>query len=136
MEKSILIIAAILCSLGSSAQTENPKEFEYVENGVTYTMKEYIFCIYLRGTERSQSDEEAAAIQEKHLAHLGMLEEKHKLVMAGPFGDDTEKRGVLVFDLETIEEAGQLVQKDPAVQANRLDFECHPLWLAKGTELP
>lgn len=126
----------MLLSLSISAQTDNPREFTHEENGVTYTMKQYVFCMYLSGTDRSQGEEEGAAIQENHLAHLGKLEEEHYLIMAGPFGDDTEKRGILLFDLETVEEASELVGDDPAVKANRLDFECHPLWLAKGTELP
>lgn len=135
MEKSIVTVLLLVMSATCFAQ-DNPREFSHVENGVTYTMKQYVFCLYLSGSDRSQNEEEAAEIQEKHMAHLGSLEEDHKLVMAGPFGDDTEKRGVLLFDLDTVEEASNLVAEDPAVQAKRLDFECHPLWLAKGTELP
>ena len=68
------------------------------------------------------------------MAHLGSLEEKG-LIMAGPFGDDGEKRGILLFDLATVEEASALVGEDPAVKSDRLGFGCNPLWLAKGTRL-
>lgn len=134
MEKPILVSIFLLLSVFAFAQEENPREFSYEEGDTTYTMKQYIFCIYTSGSERSQSEEEAMAIQEKHLAHLGSLEEKG-LIMAGPFGDDGEKRGVLLFDLATVDEAAALVNEDPAVKANRLNFGCNPLWLAKGTRL-
>jgi len=135
MEKSILVVLAIVLSTSLFSQ-ENPREFEMTEGDTTYVMKQYMFCMYLSGAERSQSDEEKEKIQSAHLAHLNMLAEEHNLFVAGPFGDDSDKRGVLLFDLETVEEAEDLVSQDPAVQAKRLDFECHPVWLAKGTVLP
>jgi uncharacterized protein YciI len=134
MEKSILIIGlCLLMSTIAVAQGE-PREFEYQEVDTTYTMKRYVFCLYLTGSECSQSEEERAELQTEHLAHLSSLED-HGLVMAGPFGDDGEKRGVLLFDPETVEDANALVEKDPMVIHKRLDFDCHPLWLAKGTTL-
>jgi hypothetical protein len=44
-------------------------------------------------------------------------------------------RGILLFDLESSQEAIELVEKDPMVIIKRLDFECHPIWLAKGAVL-
>jgi uncharacterized protein YciI len=49
-----------------------------------------------------------------------------KLVIAGPFMDDTEVRGLYIFDVATIEEAKALTETDPAVQAGRLTMELHP----------
>lgn len=134
MEKQIVAIVLMLLSLGLFAQEESPREFEYQEGDTTFTMKQYTFCLYLSGPERSQTKEEAAKLQEQHLAHLGSLEEQG-LLMAGPFGDDSEKRGVLLFDLATNAEAEELIKQDPMVIEERLIYECHPLWLAKGTTL-
>lgn len=129
----ILVLLAVLLSSLSPAQ-DNPREFQYTENDSVYTMKRYVFCLYLSGPNRSQTAEEKARLQEAHLAHLGSLEAEG-LVAAGPFADDTEKRGVLIFDLETLEETALLIERDPMVEAGRLLYECHPLWLAKGTTL-
>ena len=41
--------------------------------------------------------EEGAEIQKQHLAHLGRMHQMGKLVVAGPFGDNGEIRGILVF---------------------------------------
>ncbi|MEQ9188435.1 MAG: YciI family protein [Cryomorphaceae bacterium] len=134
MEKSILAICCALLWSTISVAQDAPREFEYESGDTTYIMKQYQFCLYLTGNEGSQSEEEKATMQQAHLKHLSGLEEKG-LIMAGPFGDDGEKRGVLLFDLATTEEASALVLDDPMVIAQRLSFECHPLWLAKGTTL-
>ena len=101
------------------------------EGDTTYTMKQYVFCLYLSGEERSQSEEEAAHIQEQHLAYINSMVEDHHLLMAGPFGDNTEKRGILIFDVGSAEEAEEVMSQDPAVKAGRLSYECHPWWTAK-----
>ena len=58
-----------------------------------------------------------------------------KLVVAGPFGDDTALRGVFVFKVASIDEARALAETDPAVQAGRLVIEMHP-WLVPEGILP
>ncbi len=134
MEKHvILLFIAFFLVLSVQAQ-DQVREFEYNEGDTTYTMKQYVFCLYLSGPTRSQSEKEAKLLQEKHLAHLSSLEEKG-LQLAGPFGDDGDKRGVLLFDLATVEDASLLIDQDPMVIEGRLTYECHPLWLAKGTSL-
>lgn len=131
MEKSIVLILFLLFNLLSWAQKEQPREFEMTEGDTTYVMKQYIFCLYLSGSERSQSEEETARLQEAHMNHMNSMAEEHGLLVAGPFGDDTEKRGILVFDVESVEAAVSIIQKDPMVISKRLAFECHPWWTAK-----
>lgn len=114
---------------------DNPREFEMTEGDTTYTMKQYMFCLYLSGENKSKTDEERAETQAQHMAHISEMVETKNLQVAGPFGDNTEKRGILIFDLETLEEANEAVAADPSVKAGKLDFECHPIWLAKGTTL-
>jgi uncharacterized protein YciI len=131
MEKPGLILVFMLIAnlmLGQSA----PREFEYQEGDTTYTMKEYVLCIYSKGENRTQSKAEADELQRAHLSHIASLK-SNGLIMAGPFGDDGQKRGVLLFDLPSAAEASELVDQDPMVIAGRLDFECNTIWLAKGT---
>jgi uncharacterized protein YciI len=49
------------------------------------------------------------------------------LVLAGPFLEDGDLRGIYVFDVRTLEEARALTETDPAVKAGRLAMELH-LW--------
>jgi uncharacterized protein YciI len=68
---------------------------------------------------------ERQRIQEAHLKNIGRLHEIGKLVAAGPFMEDTDLRGIFVFKTATAEEANELTNTDPAVQARRLKIELH-----------
>jgi uncharacterized protein YciI len=56
------------------------------------------------------------------------LNEQGKLLVSGPFADDGDWRGILIFDVTTKEEVEQLLKGDPAIQAGRLSYKIHP-WL-------
>lgn len=123
----LLLFAAI------SATTFAQREFSYTQGDTTYTMKRYVFMLLKSGETRSQDSLEAAKIQELHLAHLSKMTESGKLIVAGPFENGGENRGLLIFDVETVEEAMKLEGEDPAVQAGRLKMEAFYWWGAKGT---
>lgn len=91
-----------------------------------YGMKSYVMAFLKAGPNRTQDSLEAARIQEAHMANINRMAEEGKLILAGPFLDDGELRGIYVFDVATIEEAEALTNTDPAVQAGRLVMELHP----------
>jgi uncharacterized protein len=74
-------------------------------------------------------------IQKNHLANIHRLADMKKLVVAGPFGDEGNLRGIFVFRVDSLEEARALTLTDPAVQAGRLALEIHP-WLVPEGILP
>ncbi len=74
---------------------------------------------------------ERARIQEAHLKNIGRLNEMGKLVAAGPFMEDSDYRGIFVFKTATLEEANELTNTDPAVQAGRLRIELYEWKLPK-----
>ena len=74
-------------------------------------------------------------LQKAHLANINRLAEMKKLVVAGPFGDDGQLRGIFVFKVASIDEARALTETDPAVQAGRLAMDIHP-WLVPAGVLP
>jgi len=55
--------------------------------------------------------------------------------MVGPFEDDGDIRGIVVFSVPKLEDAQQLANDDPAVKAGRLVVEIHPWWAAVGSTL-
>ncbi len=121
------------CQTDSSATKK--REFEIQEGDTTYVMKQYVMVFLMAGDKRDQDETERTKIQEGHMAHINKLAEAGYVIMAGPFGDDTEYQGILLFDVDTVEEAVKLESEDPAVKAGRLIIEAHPWWGAKGTVL-
>ena len=109
--------------------------FEMPEGDTVYVMKQYFMVFYKSGPKRDQGPEEAAQIQEGHMAHLDKLGADGYLSIAGPFGDESELRGILIFNVPTEEKVIELMDGDPAVQVGRLVYEIHPWWGAKGSSL-
>jgi uncharacterized protein YciI len=91
-----------------------------------YGMKHYVMAFLKRGPQRDQDSITAAEIQKGHMANINRLAEEGKLVVAGPFEDDGEIRGIFIFNVATLEEAQALTSTDPAVQSGRLIMELHP----------
>ena len=54
-----------------------------------------------------------------------------KLIVAGPFADGGQLRGIFIFKA-TAEEARALASEDPAVKAGRLALDVHPWMVADG----
>lgn len=79
--------------------------------------------------EKTPATEE---LQKAHLANIMRLNQLKKLVVAGPFGDDGELRGIFVFRVGSLREAQELSATDPAVQAGRLAIDLHPWQVPEG----
>ncbi|HPH20043.1 MAG TPA: YciI family protein, partial [Haliscomenobacter sp.] len=78
------------------------------------------------GPNRDLDSTAAAKLQEAHLKNIFRMAKEGKLLMAGPFMDDTEIRGIYIFDVRSIEEAQKLTETDPAIKAGSLVMELHP----------
>ncbi len=133
-------------SCAGEPQVEAPKkgnEFDQklaTELGADdYGMKQYVIAFLKRGPNQDQSEEEVQRLQRAHMDNIGKLAEQRKLVVAGPFMDDTELRGIYIFDVKTVEEAEELTKSDPAIKAGRLVMELHPWYgsaaLIKSAEI-
>lgn len=91
-----------------------------------FGMKAYVMAFLKRGPNRSQDSLAALNLQKAHLENINRLANEGKLILAGPFMDDQNIRGIYIFNVETIEEAKKLTETDPAIQAGRLEMELHP----------
>ena len=76
--------------------------------------------------------EEVKAIQKGHMDNIRKMGATGKLVIAGPFADDGDLRGMFIFRVDSLEEAKALAEQDPAVKAGRLVLEWHPWFAAKN----
>lgn len=96
-----------------------------------YGMHRYVMAFLKRGPNRSQDSATAAQLQKAHLDNIFRMAKMGKLVLAGPFMDDGDVRGIYIFNVATVEEAQALTATDPAIQAGRLAMELHP-WYGSG----
>lgn len=91
-----------------------------------YGMKSYVFAFLKKGPNRDRSEEDAARLQRAHLDNIKRLAKEGKLVLAGPFLDDGEIRGIYIFDVRSVEEAEEFTKTDPAIQEGSLEMELKP----------
>lgn len=106
-------------------KTATPEKFTKAYLGFLYRGEKWT-------PEKTPATEE---LQKAHLANIVRLAALKKLVVAGPFGDDTPLRGIFVFRVASLAEANELAATDPAVQAGRLKIEMHQ-WIVPEGILP
>ena len=138
VRKSLLLVvlgvSAMLTSIRAVSNAEQAAARE--ERGVGpggYEMTTYYVGFLYRGAKWTPEETaETRRLQEAHMANIRRMGAEGKLVVAGPFADNGDLRGLYVFRVGSAEEAKALVASDPAVQAGRLRFEIHPWYAAKN----
>lgn len=91
-----------------------------------------------RGPNRKEGDGKTPEVQElqkAHIANIIRLAETKKLVVAGPFGDDGDLRGIFVFRVGSLKEAEELAATDPMIKIDRLRLELHE-WRVPAGVIP
>jgi len=91
-----------------------------------YGMKKYVMCFLKTGPNKSLSQDSVKKILAGHMKNMVALESQGKLVLAGPFSDNSEWEGIFIFNVTTVEEAKKLTDTDPGVQAGIFSVELHP----------
>ncbi len=118
--KRILITALLISASLLAAAQENTPEYDSTlarklgadERG----MKSYILVILKTGPAKIEDKELRDSLFTGHFSNMDKLAEEGKLVAAGPFYDnESQYRGLFLFDVRTIEEANELVKGDPTV---------------------
>lgn len=132
MRSLLLTGLLVLCGQLSAQRT-----FDVTIADSTYHMKQYWFVLYTSGTDTTRLDSATSAtVQQAHLDHQAMQAERGLIVMAGPFGDNGNWRGLLLYDCDTRDEVVGYLESDPWVKRGKLGYEIHPWWGAVGTRLP
>lgn len=101
-----------------------------------YEMTNYVVGFLRRGPAWTpEQTPETQRIQEGHMANIRKMAAAGKLILAGPFTDNGDLRGMFVFQNAPLDEVKAMVAEDPAVKAGRLILELHPWFSAKGIKV-
>jgi len=98
-----------------------------------HTQEKLVFGFLMRGTNRVQlAAEESQKIQAGHLGYMTELHKQGKLIATGPFMEDSDMRGIVIYRVANVAEAKALAAGDPAVEAGRLVIDARPWMTFKG----
>lgn len=138
--KRTLLLALVLIPAFLLAQSKDGQKLQTKGNKTTGTKKEPAkfepinlwFVMLTKGANRSQDSATAMRLQEGHMANITKMADEGKLLVAGPFLEDANWRGIFILKCESKEEAEQLIKQDPAIAAGRLAYEIHPWMTGKN----
>jgi uncharacterized protein len=99
-------------------------------------MTHYVFGLLRRPPHRPElGPADAEAVQEGHLAHLRHLREAGDLITSGPFEEDTELRGILIFRTSSVAKARELMRADPGLRSGVLVLDLYTWYAPAGLQL-
>jgi uncharacterized protein YciI len=97
-----------------------------------WAMRTYILALLFRGPNPVADPKKSEELFRGHMSNSARMYEAGKLLIAGPFLDKTDLRGIWIFDSDSIDEVKKLVAGDRAVQEGMFRVEYHPWYSAKG----
>jgi uncharacterized protein len=127
MKQLLLIFVLAMITNTSFGQNQNPDfdaELARKLGADDYGMKKYVLVMLKTGTNKTTNRAFIDSCFAGHMQNISRLADEGKLVLAGPLGkNDKTYRGIFVLDVSGFEEAGVLMQTDPALHGKLLDTE-------------
>ncbi len=129
MKKTGSIIAFLLFAVTLMGQSTNPKYDSVLAKKLgadEYGMKKYILVLLKTGSNINADESFIDSCFAGHMSNIKRLADEGKLIVAGPLGKNEKTyRGIFILNVVTVEDAGKLLQTDPAIRAKLLDAELY-----------
>jgi uncharacterized protein YciI len=119
--RGVLLFSLIAVAGSALAPAQTPTE--------TKPPQHFLVLLNRPANAPQLSKEAGTKLQEEHMANIRKMAAEHRLLIAGPFMDDTMHRGIFVLQAESLAQAQAWADSDPAVKAGRLAAELHGPWM-------
>ncbi|MEQ1763712.1 MAG: YciI family protein [Pyrinomonadaceae bacterium] len=86
-------------------------------------MKMYVMCFLKTGPLKVDDPNKRSELMKGHFGMINRLATEGKLILAGPFSEGGDFRGIYLFDVKTIEEAQKLTETDPSIKEGYFKVE-------------
>lgn len=126
-----LLTFLLLITISLSAEAQKKKSKVIVTHlspaDKESALRQYYFVMLMKGSRRDEIIDTAKInrIQAGHIANIDRLAKEGKLILAGPFMDDINWRGIFIMNCATEKEAEELLATDPAIATGRLTYEIY-----------
>ncbi len=112
-----IVSLLLITSLSFAQQKEEPK------------MVQFQMAILKKGPKWDETREaERNSILKQHLDNILSMLDSGKVVLAGPIRDEDDLAGITIFRADSVEQAKDWANNDPAVKAGLFIAETHPWW--------
>jgi len=131
MRRSLMLLILLLAS-GSAVNAQTPTEPSNpnYDAGLAKKlgaddlgMRQYVMCFLKTGPLKVTDEAKRKDLMAGHFGMINRLAKEGKLILAGPFMDGGEFRGIYLFDVKTVEEAQKLTETDPSIKEGYFKVE-------------
>jgi uncharacterized protein YciI len=110
--------------ISQDASTQYDKALADSLGADEYGMKSYVLVILKSGPNQTTDQAILDGLFRGHMNNIQHMARLKKLVVAGPMGDNERNyRGIFILSVDSMEEAAELVNADPAVKEKLFDAE-------------
>ncbi|HLA94935.1 MAG TPA: YciI family protein [Pyrinomonadaceae bacterium] len=130
MNRTIILalITIVFPTLAFAQITETPKPTYDAElakklGADELGMRQYVMCFLKTGPLKVEDKAKQGELMKGHFGMINRLAKEGKLILAGPFMDGGELRGIYLFNVKTTDEAKALTETDPSIKEGYFKVE-------------
>ena len=126
---SLFVLTALIAMPAKAQKTEAPVNKNYDDTLAKRLgadergMREYVMCFLKTGPLKVDDAAKRAELMKGHFGMINRLANEGKLILAGPFSNGGDFRGIYLFDVKTMEEAQKLTETDPSIKEGYFKVE-------------